>query len=289
MVQTVEAGAYGLAVVGVADPVGAGLNPLPDAHDWPRVEVRRVPWTGSDDELPPNAVDEHLARLRLLGGGYLEVDRAAATATFHLVEPGTDRDVAHPLLAPVGAIMAWWRRRETFHCAGFVGRDGGAWALAADKEAGKSTLAALLALQGVPLLADDLLVLEDGLHQCLAGPRLVDLRQPTATHLREDLGVELVDVRGGERARLDLDPVPLVSPFRGFVLLVEGDGPSVRSVPVSERMERLTVHRGLRHGPHDPTVLLDLATRPVLELSRPKRFDQVDEVIDLLLEATATA
>lgn len=292
-----RAGAYGLTVRGLDDPVAAGLNPLPDAGargdadgvDWPDVTIVRRLWEGGDDDLPATEVGDDRAILRLLGGGYLEIDRASATATFHLMSLGTERDVAHPLLAPVGAVLARWQGRETFHCAGFT-NGGAAWALAADKEAGKSTLAAQLALRGVPLLADDLLVLDHGLDLCLAGPRLVDLRRPTADHLRDEHGVELVDVRGGDRARLELEPVPLVSPFRGFVLLVEGEGPpAVRTVPVAERMERLAVHRGIRLEPADPTVLLDLATRPVLELSRPKRFDEVDAVIELLLEATAGA
>lgn len=277
-----SAGAYGLRVLGLDDPVGAGLNPL-DEVDWPAMTIRRTTW--DPDDLPENHVSEDRARFRLLGGGWLEVVRADATATFHLAEPGTDRDVAHPLLAPVGALHAWWTGRETFHCAGFV-HEGRTWALAAEKETGKSTLAAQLALRDVPVVADDMLVLSHDLDTCLAGPRLVDLRQPTADHLRAQ-GVTFVDVRGGERARLELAPVPLVTPFAGFVLLVDGDdAPVVRRVPVAERMERLAAHRGLRREPTDPTVFLDLATRPVLELARPKRWDQTDDVIAVLLDAT---
>ena len=103
----------------------------------------------------------------------------------------------------MAALAARWLRRESFH-AGAVVVEGGAWAILGDKEAGKSSTLAHLALNGYTVLSDDVLVLERG--SVFAGPRCIDLRAEPARRLgaREPLAV--VGMR--ERFRIELGPAP---------------------------------------------------------------------------------
>jgi hypothetical protein len=91
----------------------------------------------------------------------------------------------------------------------------GAWAVLGDKENGKSTTLAWFALNGHPVLADDLLVVDGD--AALAGPRCIDLRQESSERLGvgEPLGVV------GQRARwrFELGDVPPRVPLRGFITL----------------------------------------------------------------------
>ncbi len=135
-------GAYGFRLSGV-DAATELLAPV--EPDWPELELLAV----VDDAPPPphDRVSEDRAELTLRSGGWVELDRDASRATYHLHRRVRDGDLLHPYLAPVAALAARWLGRESFH-AGAVIVDGGAWALLGDKEAGKSSTLAHLALTG---------------------------------------------------------------------------------------------------------------------------------------------
>ena len=67
----------------------------------------------------------------------------------------------HPYLAPIALIMARWLGREGMHGGGIVAGDG-VWAVSADKTGGKSTTLAWMALAGMGVMSDDILVIDAG-------------------------------------------------------------------------------------------------------------------------------
>lgn len=274
-------GAYGIAVDGLrGDPATAGLVEVDD--DAPVVTIRREGFAAGA-ERPATRIGDDDAAVRLLPDGWLHVDRAAATATFHLPFDCSDAMLAHPYLAPIGGLWARWGGREAFHC-GAVVLEGAAWAVLGAKEAGKSTTMVWLAEEGLPVLTDDLLVVDTGpAPRCHAGPRFVDLRAPTAEHL-VDHGLPdlLVEVRDGERHRYPLAAVPPTAPLGGFLLLEEGDDTGITTVPPAERLPRLSEHRMVRLLPTDPVGLLDLVQLPVGVLRRPRDFGAMDGVVATL-------
>jgi hypothetical protein len=266
-------GAYGLALTG-----------LPDARDllvdapasWPRWRIERVvgPGDGTDH------LDGDSASAPLEPAGRLDVRRADASATLTLPEPPDDGAVAHPYLAPVAALAAYWGGRLSLHAGAYVGAEG-VWGVLGDRAAGKSSVLASLAAAGAPVLADDLLVVADG--AVLAGPRCVDLRADAARAL--GLG-ESIGVTGGrERWRVLLGPVAAQAPLAGFVDLTWGDEARVADVPASDRLPLLLRSFALRAGRPDPSALLDLAALPMLRLERPRRWEAHDAAVEALIAA----
>src|SRR5262249_6109268 len=150
--------------------------------------------------------------------GWVDLARAERRATFCLRTSLADGDLVHPYLAPAAAVAARWAGRESFH-AGAVVVDGGAWGVLGDKETGKSSTLAWLALQGHEILMDDLLVLDGD--DALAGPRCIDLREEPAARLGAGEPLGFVGLR--ERWRLTLDQVPARVPLHGWVTLAWGD------------------------------------------------------------------
>jgi hypothetical protein len=268
-------GAYGLELTGV--PAARAL--LVDAPAaWPALELDvRL---GSTPGRPADRVGETSALLRLRSGGSVTIERAPARATYSFAARPADGTLVHPHLAGVAAVFAYWLGRETFHAGGFVA-GGGVWGLLGDKEAGKSTLLASLARAGVPVMSDDLLVLDGG--DALAGPRSVDLRAGAASALGagEPLGV----VGGRERWRMLLDPVAAELPIRGWVTLGWGEHVEVCPVQGSARLRTLAAHRGARLYPPQPELLIELSALPFLELIRPRDWSSAADAVSRLLDA----
>jgi hypothetical protein len=270
-------GAYGFRLHGI----DAAAHLLTSAEPaWPELTLVR----SVDDTRGPqrDRVDEDQAELVLRSGGWVELRRADARATYHLRQPASDGDLLHPYLAPVAALAARWLGRESFH-AGAVVVNGGAWGVLGDKEAGKSSTLASLALAGHPVLSDDILVLDKG--DVFAGPRCIDLREEPAQRLGvgEPLGV--VGVR--ERFRLELGAAPARVPLRGFVSLEWGGEVSVEPVRGAERLLALVPHRALLLETSAPADLLELSSLPFLRLRRPRGWDSLADTVERLLEALA--
>jgi hypothetical protein len=266
-------GAYGLRLENVRR---AGSLLVPASPSWPHLVVRRRIGHG---EAEGEWMTSEAAVVALKTGGEIRIDRRRSEALFVLPRPLGTQELVHPLLAPVGAVMAYWLERESFHASAFV-FGGRAWGILGERGAGKSTTAAQLALAGVPILCDDLLVLDDGL--AFAGPRSIDLRKGAAAML--GTGEALGRVGARDRWRLALDDVPATVPFGGWVFLSWGDDIGCAPAPTRRRLERLHGNRGTLLPPRNPAALLDLAALPSFELRRPRDWRALPRALELLLE-----
>lgn len=266
-------GAYGLRVHGIEVP----SNQLVDAPAaWQSVEVR-VRLT-TDPQPPAEYINGETACLGVRAGGSVVLDRGSGRATFTLAERPTASALVHPHLAAVAAVWAHWSGREGFHAGAFLAA-GGVWGLLGDKGAGKSSTLAALARMEVPVLCDDVLVLEGS--TALAGPRSIDLRADAAHSL--GVGEPLGIVGDRERWRIPLAPIAPELPFRGWVTLRWAEEPRIRPLRGAERMRELLAHRALRVPPRTPAALFDLGDRPFFEFSRPRRWGSIDDALKLLL------
>lgn len=272
--MTLAGSVYGLRVDGPLPP--EGLNPELPA-DWPVLTVRV---DATSVERPEEAeLGERFGRLPLLSGGVLEVSREPLSACFRGGRPLAPDELVHPGLAGVGAMSAVWLDREAIHAGAFV-VGGRAWAVTAEKEAGKSTTMAALARRGLPILTDDVLVLDRG--DGLAGPRSVDLREGAARWL----GIDPVASasRGGERARVRLGPAPPRAPLAGWVFLGWGDDVAVEPVRPTQRAALLLRQRTMQRELSRAGGLLDLAALPAVRLVRPRDLGRLDDALDRLLD-----
>lgn len=270
----VPGGAYGLTVEGVPDARSLLVDAPPH---WPPMNV-------STTKLgrPPGAetIDDAHAVVRLGSGGWVTIDRLARQATFAMPSVPSSLALVHPHLAAVAAVEAHWTGRESFHAGGFVVA-GGVWGLMGLKGAGKSSMLAALAVHGIPVMSDDVLVVEG--RTALAGPRSVDLRAGAVAHLggAQNLGL----VGGRERWRVSIGAVSPELPLHGWVELHWGETFAVRAKRGSDRLRGLIPHRALRVRPMRPEQLVHLAALPVLELHRPRRWSSHEQAIETLLDA----
>jgi hypothetical protein len=267
-------GCYGFALQGV---LGADALLVDAPSDWPGLELVREPDDGhrpEEDSIGPSRAVLPLQR------GWVEIERSPGRATFRLEEPPPDGDLVHPYLAPAAAVAARWAGRESFH-AGAVISDGGAWALLGDKENGKSTTLAWLALHGHSVLVDDLLVLDGA--SALAGPRCIDLREEAAERLGAGEALGMVGLR--ERWRVTLGSVPAAVPLRGWFTLGWGDELTLERLQGPERMLALLPYRAVALEPGAPEDLIALASLPVWRLRRPRHWDWLEPAAARLLEA----
>lgn len=268
------AAAYGLRIHGIRDS-GLGLAHVP--RSWPVVDVlqTREPHRPVDYE-----VDGGHVTVPLVTGGRLELERDAMTARFRVPELVPDDDLLHPYFAPAAGWFSHWLGRHCFHAGAVVlGRK--AWAILGDKEAGKSSLVAWLASSGVSVVADDLVVVDGG--NVLTGPRSIDLRAPTVAALPSAKNAAVV--RGATRHRLVLPQTAHEWPLGGWIFVDWGEDVGMATIPPRARLARLSDYRVFRLAPADPATLLGLAALPTWELSRPKRWDVMDEVVEVLTRA----
>jgi hypothetical protein len=252
-------GAYGITLAGM----DAARSMLVDARPgWPRLRLDTVV-----DDVPaaPEAVTEGRAELNLRAGGRVTLDRARSLARYAVPGPLSADDLVHPYLAPAAAVVAHWTGRLAFHAGAFVGDDG-TWGLVGDREAGKSSTLAWLALNGHDVVADDVLILDDG--TAYAGPRSIDLREDAAERFGVGKALGVVGTR--PRWRIALPQIDSELPFRGWIFLAWGEQlESVRLGP-SDCLRRLMAQLALRVPAANPAYLLDLATLPAWELRRPR-------------------
>ena len=266
---TVPRGVYGLRLDGLATE--ALVSPVPD--DWTPVRLERRPASG---EMPTTTrVDSHVAELAFVSGWSARVDRRRRTVTFFLPTPVGDDELVHPYLAPPARHLSAWLGREALHGGAFIA-DGGAWALLGTRLGGKSTTLARLSAQGVPVLSDDVVVVENG--TALAGPRSINLRPVASAGARTPLD----DASRGRR-RLRLPAIAATAPLRGYVVLDWGDVLDMRPLRPAERLVELAGHcrpeTGIRPS------LLDIARLPAWRLRRPHDPASLDDVCGKLLQA----
>ena len=259
--------------------LGAGAMLLDAPATWPALTLTSEV---SDRPVADERVTATDALLRLKTGGRLELDRARRTAHYSVPRPLGDDELVHPYLAPAAAMFAHWQGRLAVHAGGFVA-DGGVWAIAGTREAGKSTTLARLAARGHEVFADDVLIL-DGAH-AFAGPRAVDLRPDTAQRL--GVGRALGVVGSRPRWRVALPPCRAELPFRGWMMIGWSERAEARRLRASECLGRLTETLTVRLDPTDPRGLLDLAALPAWSVGRERDWDRMDDHVDRMLELTA--
>jgi len=279
-------GAYGLTLTSHEEfpATGGGLITAP--AKWPQWHVR---WQVADPDAPAvdDLLDDSHAVAVLAGGGVARIDRASATTELTLPHPPTPQSLVHPHLAITALVAGGWLGRRTFHAGSFV-HGGGVWAVLGDREQGKSSTLAWLVNAGMPVFADDLLVVEGD--TALAGPRVLDLRAGAARHfgMGRDLGV----VGTRERWRVDLEEVPAELPLRGWIVLRWGahDEPvHVEAVPLAERLEHLVAARGVVIAEPSTAQWLPIIAKPMVRLRRPRDWNQLDTAMHALLGALDAA
>jgi hypothetical protein len=270
-------GAYGVRLRGLED--AADLL-VPVRHDAPAYGLRSEI---GHAESPDEHVDGDHARLRLRSGGEIVIDRLAGRAVFRVPHPIRADELVHPYLAPAAAVMGHWLERQSVHAGAFaVG--GRAWGLVGEREAGKSSTLAWLALAGVEVLCDDMLVIDGRI--AFAGPRSIDLRADAAARLGAGRPIGMTGAR--ERWRLPLGAVPDECVLAGWVFLTWGDRVDARPLSAVDRLARVVAQRALRVPPARPDALLDLASLPAWELSRPRGWSSLAEAADRLLDLAST-
>jgi hypothetical protein len=265
-----DLGAYGLRVYGLG---GAERWMQAQAPGAPALEISAV---AAPPDRSPSRLTGASADLALLEGARLQARRGEAVIRFSLPTVPTAAELLHPYLAPGAALVWQWAGKEALH-AGAVEIGPGAVLVFGAKESGKSTLLAWLAREaGLGVVSDDLAVIDRD--RVLAGPRSIDLRSTGAP------GAEASSVRGGERTRVTLPSTPSASPIIGSVLLDWGPRLEFATVPPIRRIEILAAQRTYPPLAGDPDALLDLASHPMLTLSRPRELDQLEPTARTLLK-----
>jgi hypothetical protein len=216
------------------------------------------------------------------GTSLLEVRRDPPAITLEFPEPTSPEALVHPLLTPPISILARWRGDLTLHAGCFHAGER-AWGVVGTKEAGKSTMLANLAARGLPLMADDLLVLDEGVVR--AGPSCIDLRPDVAARMpgARSLG----EIGDRPRYRLTTPAAPSRARLAGFFLLgwCEGEEARLTPVPAAEALRVVYEQEyiGLM-GPADPVKILDLLQVPMWRVERPRDWRFTEETLDLMLE-----
>lgn len=267
-------GAYGLRLSGLGEEPAVRKALVRAPEHWPDVHLEQQI---ADPPKEPGAFTPDWARIGLEGGGHVFADRRSRRVTFVSPQPVETDVLLHPALSFVGAVYSKWLGRQAIHAGAFV-VDGEACALIGVSWGGKSSTLGWLAQAGSQILADDLVVIDDG--AAFAGPRTLDLKPASARYL----GHEGDRVRGGGRRRLALDGVKAEMPLRFWIALSWGDALEARRIPPSERLGVLLEHLQLRlHGPGSGA-LLDLAALPAFELRRPRQISSLPQAGAKILE-----
>lgn len=268
-------GAYDIRLRGLD---GAEALLVPVGADAPSYAVEAV--IGRPE--PEEHVGDEAATLRLRSGGSIRIDRGSGRIRFEVPHPVRPDELVHPYLAPAAAVINRWHGRESVH-AGALAVGGAALGVVGARGAGKSSALAWCALDGAEVLCDDLLVV-DG-RRAIAGPRSIDLREDAAAQLGAGEPIGVTGAR--ERWRLHLGPVG-EGRLAGFAYLAWGPRVEVRRLGAAERLQRLVPERALRLEPARPEALLELASLPAWEISRPQSWESLPEVGRRLLELAST-
>lgn len=255
---------------------------------------------GVSDETPAVEVDVRLAsivtseqrveadRVALLtrGGTGILVRRDPPEVAILAPLEITAEALVHPVLTIPLSILARWRGDVALHGGAFH-HAGATWGVIGERTAGKSSMLGLLGDRGVPIVGDDLLVIDDD-GWVRAGPRCVDLRPDVAPHMpaARDLGV----VGSRPRHRLSTPAAPARSRLSGIFVLEWHDAPepALTSIAMAERLRLLYRHESIAlMGFAPPGRVLDLLGVPMWRLARRRDWGATDAAVAGLLEAAA--
>lgn len=264
-------GAYGLCLCDL-DGAADLLTSAPDR--W--VDWRIVHKLG--EGRPSEFVEETRARLCSEPDGWIDLDRQARVSTLNFPAPPREQEIVHPYLASTASVTARWQGLQSFHAGAFVAGDK-AWGVLGPKGAGKSSLLAFLALKGVSILTDDVLVVDNA--NGFAGPRCIDLRAEPAAEF--GVGEELGVVGTRARWRLRVGQVEPEVPMGGWILLEWGE-PGIESLAIEQRLSAIFESLSLRVEPADPAGLMELLALPMFVLRQRHGIDGLDDTSARLLE-----
>jgi hypothetical protein len=266
-------GTYGIRIDGIvanSPMLGAA------AATWPSIRLESV---RRDPRPAPERVTADRAEIVLKTGGRLVIDREQGVARYSVPRPLTLEELVHPYLAPTAAVLSHWAGRLAFHAGGFS-TGNGVWGMVGDREAGKSSQLARLALDGHAIVTDDVLVIDGG--QAHTGPRAIDLREQTADRL--GIGASLGMVGARPRWRVRLPPLEGPLPFRGWFFLGWDERIGIERLDPGACLARLLAALTFRLEVSDPPALLALATLPAWELRRPRDWATLDATTEILLD-----
>ena len=243
----------------------AGIPRRQPPRGAPTIDIRAVSstdlferWSGPDgDPLWQTVFDDGLRYVLQRGRERDHLIEYAGRPAFHLAPDGLILSCVDPLTQPVG-----WQRTLTdsvlwtvallhgsvlLHASAVEG-PGGAVAIAAAQGSGKSSLAAQLALEGWPLVTDDILAFERRGEQIVAhpGPNLMNLSPSIGSTLApEGLGEVLATFRSPASSEdwvLVRDFSEGELPLAAVVLLKRAGNEPARVVRVSPTTLDLTPH-----------------------------------------------
>jgi hypothetical protein len=270
-------GAYGFRLVLEGEPAR-----LPDlvrvSDEGETVEVTQRLGTAVHSS---REVRDDQVTMSTRGGSLITVRRQPAAVDLLAPVSLTPEALVHPMLTAPFSMLARWRGDVTLHGGAFV-RAGGAWAVVGERTAGKSSLLGVLAAQGIPIAADDLLAIDDGWLR--AGPSCVDLRPDVAERIpaARDLGV----VGNRPRFRLAAQAAPARSRLLGSIVLEwhDRDEPELEEVPTVERLRVLYRQEAIALlGFAEPAKFMDLVGLPMLRLRRRRSWDSTAAAVERLL------
>jgi hypothetical protein len=250
---------------------------VPAPADAPELVVRLQPVDA------PDATDVEQT-VELLDGARLTLNADASRATFHVTPTPSPVELLHPWLAPAAVRRSLALGRLALH-GGLLLAGGSALAVVGSREAGKSTLMSHAAAAGVPVLSDDIIVVDGG--RVFSGPRCVDLRPGAAERFGHE---HLEPARGGTRYRLMLPPAPWSAPLAGVVVLEWGDaGDDITLEPVraAERLAVLAPHLACAERPAARRLLLGMADTPLWRLRRPRDFRLLSHTLEAVQDLAA--
>src|SRR4051812_34424118 len=276
-------GAYGFRIV-ASDPgvVLPGLVEVPEDATAAHVSWETGPIRDEVVDITDDAVRIAVPDIVAIG-----VERATSRVSITLPDAPRPEAIVHPMLTTPLAFLARWRGHACLH-AGAIAHDGGAVVVCGNQGAGKSTTLATLAEQGLPVIADDLVVIDDG--HVLSGPSCVDLRSDAAERFPNAEYLGTIGAR--ERFRLLTPPAPYKVPLRGIFRLEWSttDAAEVRPLELAERLQVIDAYdyAGVMGIP-DPEALLRLADVPMWALSRPRDLATSPRALELMREPAATA
>jgi hypothetical protein len=270
-------GAYGFRLV-PTDPDLLLPDLVTQTESAPAVGLS---WLHGSGRVDRETVEDGAVLLIHRGGGCLHVTRDPPAIVAALPLPCSPAAIVHPLATMPLSFLAHWRGRATLHGGAFL-LAGRAWVLSGEQEAGKSSMLATLAQWGVPIVADDLVVI-DGEEIC-AGPACVDLRPDTATRFpaARSLGI----VGGRERFRLSTPRAPARVPLGGVCVLAwsDDDDACIEPLAVEECLALLHAqHYAGRIGPPDPHQTMAILGKPMWRFTRSRSWDGAEAALAQLL------
>jgi hypothetical protein len=275
-------GAYGFRLSYQGEDNGDQLDDLLEMD--PSVPHVAVSWRHAETTVDVEEVSEDRVVYGSRGATTFQVDRDPASIHFELPLPVVPGALVHPLLTVGISVHARWRGDITLHAGAFE-TPAGAWAVMGSRQAGKSALLAALAGRGCPVVADDLLTIQD--REVWAGPTCVDLRPDAAGRFES---VHYLGIVGGRpRFRMSTPPGRPRLPLRGLFVLDWHEMPTIEAAPMDARERLHWVYRqeyiSLVGWP-EPEKLVPLLGLPAWRLTRPPDWTATQDVIDRVLEIT---